>query len=175
MEHFEQNKTGRNSICLTCVCQASCLIVCHTLCFSFFLVSRFSALLFPPLFPVLLHVFISLLLLSKSPLSFSLLPLFSHTSPLISSFFFFKYPYFFALFNFPPFSCLVCLPLFRSVFFFQNVFLSCPPLFVLLSVLKEQYLAVDNEDILGGLYWRRDQCCSALGDGKGHIMQRIDR
>lgn len=96
MEHFEQNKTGRNSICLTCVCQASCQIVCHTLSFSFFLVSRFSALLFPPLFPVLLHVFISLLLLSKSPLSFSLLPLFSHTSPLISSFFF-KISLFFCL------------------------------------------------------------------------------
>lgn len=113
MEHFKQNKTERNYLSYLCLPGQLSDSMSHSVSRSFlFLVSLRSS--FPPLFPVLLHVFISLLLLSKSPLSFSLLPLFSHTSPLISSFFL-RILIFFALFNFPPFSCLVRLPLFRSV------------------------------------------------------------
>lgn len=86
MEHFKQKKTGRNYLSYLCLPGQLSDSMSHSVSRSFlFLVSLRSS--FPPLFPVLLHVFISLLLLSKSPLSFSLLPLFSHTSPLISSFF----------------------------------------------------------------------------------------
>lgn len=177
MEHFKQNKTGRNYLSYLCLPGQLSDSMSHSVSRSFlFLVSLRSS--FPP-FPCLAsRLYFSATFKQVTTLLFSPPSLFPHfTSDFV--FFFFKNPYFFALFNFPPFSCLVRLPLFRSVCkslpcFFQNVFLSCPPLFLLLSVLKEQYLAVDNEDILGGLYWRRDQCCSTLGDGKGHIMQRID-
>lgn len=114
MEHFKQNKTGRNYLSYLWLPGQLSDSMSHSVSRSFlFLVSLRSS--FPPPFPCLAsRLYFSATFKQVTTLLFSPPSLFPHfTSDFV---FFFKNPYFFfALFNFPPFSCLVRLPLFRSV------------------------------------------------------------